>query len=119
MSVCFLLRTQKTEGRAKLSARIQSPKLGVNILASTNIDVDIAKYNASPKGKLHTIYMNSPEGLRISQLTSQITAAIDSKFRAGVKLTPKQVRTIIDDIVLKEEREKEQKKKGHEESHSQ
>ena len=57
MSVCFILRTRKTEGRAPLVARIQSPKLGVNILSTTTIDVDIVKYTASPKGKLHTIYM--------------------------------------------------------------
>ena len=110
MSVCFILRTRKTDGRAKLVARIQSPKLGVNILSTTTIEVDVAKYSASPTGKLHTIYMNSPEGLRISQLTSQITAAIDSQLRKGVKLTPDQARTIIDDIVLKEEREAEIKR---------
>lgn len=54
--------------------------------------------------------MNSPEGLRISLLTSQITAAIDSQLRQGIKLTPAQARIIIDDIVLKEERDAERKR---------
>ena len=62
MSVSFTLRTRKKEGRAKLVARIQSPKLGVNILTTTTIEVDVAKYTASPTGKLHTIYMNTPKG---------------------------------------------------------
>ena len=91
-------------------ARIQSPKLGVNILTTTTIEVDVAKYTASPTGRLHAIYMNSPEGLRISLLTSQITAAIDSQLRQGIKLTPAQARIIIDDIVLKEERDAERKR---------
>lgn len=110
MSVSFILRTRKTEGRAKLVARIQSPKNGVNILATTNIEVDVAKYTASPKGKLHTIYMNTSEGVRIKQLTSQITAAVNSQLLKGVKLTTEQARTIIDEIVLKEEREAERKR---------
>lgn len=110
MSVSFTLRTRKKEGRAKLVARIQSPKLGVNILTTTTIEVDVAKYTASPTGKLHTIYMKTPEGLRISLLTRQVTAAIDSLLRQGVKLTPEQARMIIDDIVLKEEHEAEQRR---------
>lgn len=110
MSVSFILRTKKKEGRAKLVARIQSPKLGVNILTTTTIEVDVAKYTASPTGKLHTIYMKSSEGLRISLLTRQVTAAIDNQLRQGVKLTPQQARTIIDDIVLKDEREAERKR---------
>ena len=105
MSVCFILRTRKTEGRAPLVARIQSPKLGVNILSTTTIDVDIVKYTASPKGKLHTIYMKTEEGMRIKTLTAQITAAVDNLLRQGVKITPEQARTLIDDIVLKEEKE--------------
>ena len=110
MSVSFILRTKKKEGRAKLVARIQSPKLGVNILTTTPIEVDVAKYTASPTGKLHNIYMKSPDGLRISQQIGEITSAIDYKLRQGVKLTPEQARTIIDDIVFKEEREAERKR---------
>ena len=110
MSVSFTLRTRKKEGRAKLVARIQSPKLGVNILTTTTIEVDIAKYTASPTGKQHTIYMKTPEGLRISLLTRLVTAAIDSQLRQGVKLTPGQARMIIDDVVLKEEHEAEQRR---------
>ena len=110
MSVSYILRTKKKDGRAKLVARIQSPKLGVNILTTTTIEVDVAKYTASPTGKLHKIYMKSPEGLRISQQLGEITSAIDYQLRQGVKLTPEQARIIIDDIVHKEEREAERKR---------
>lgn len=54
--------------------------------------------------------MNTPEGLRISLLTGLVTAAIDSQLRQGVKLTPEQARTIIDDIVLKDEHDAEKKR---------
>lgn len=49
--------------------------------------------------------MKSKEGIRIKELTTKITTAIDSLLRQGVKITPDQARTLIDDIVMKEERE--------------
>lgn len=66
MSVSFKLRTTRTDGDGYLTARIQAEKLGVNLLIKTPIKVDIAKYTASPKGKVFPAYMSSPEGRKSS-----------------------------------------------------
>ena len=100
---------RKTDGpNSWFAFSVQNSESIYLILTTTTIEVDVAKYPASPTGKLHSIYMNTPGGLRISLLTRQETAAIDSQFRQGVELIPKLSRTFIDDIVLKEEHEAEQ-----------
>lgn len=104
MSVSFKLRTVKKEGTACLTARIQAEKLGVNLLIKTPIKVDIAKYTASPKGKVYPAYMSSDEGQKIQRLKLEIESAINSLTDAGTKLTSEQARKIIEDICYKEER---------------
>ncbi len=107
MSVTFRVRTRKQEGRAPLMARILNNKLKVDILVATTITVDVAKYTASPTGRLYANYMKSPEGVKIQEQMASVTAALDSYLRQGIKLTTDQARKIIDDVVLKEEREAE------------
>ena len=114
MSVTFRLRTRKKEGKAPLMARILNNKLNVDILVATTITVDVAKYTASPTGRLYVNYMNSPEGVKIKEKMAGVTSAIDSYLRQGVKLTTDQARKIIDDVVLKEEREAELKRQQEE-----
>lgn len=104
MSVSFKLRTVKKEGTACLTARIQAEKLGVNLLIKTPIKVDIAKYIASPKGKVYPAYMSSEEGQKIQRLKLEIESAINLLTDAGTKLTSEQARKIIEDICYKEER---------------
>ena len=95
-------------------ARILNNKLNVDILVATTITVDVAKYTASPTGRLYVNYMNSPEGVKIKEKMAGVTSAIDSYLRQGVKLTTDQARKIIDDVVLKEEREAELKRQQEE-----
>ena len=109
MSVAFKVRTRKTEGRVPLVARILDNKHGVDILVATPITVDVAKFTASPTGRLYSIYMKSPEGIKISEQMNQITAALESQMRQGIKMTTENARKIIDDIALKEQREAERK----------
>ena len=78
MSVSFKLRTTRTDGDGYLTARIQAEKLGVNLLIKTPIKVDIAKYTASPKGKVFPAYMSSPEGQKIQRSKLEIESAINS-----------------------------------------
>ena len=105
MSVSFKLRTTKKEGDAYLTARIQAEKLGVNLLVKTPIRVDIAKYTASPTGKLYKAYMSSEEGARIQQAKLDIEQAINSLTDAGTKLDSAQAKAVIEDIFYREERE--------------
>ena len=107
MSVTFKIRTRKKEGRAPLVARILNNKLQVDILVATTITVDVAKFTASPTGRLYANYMKSPEGVKVKELTASVTSALESYLRQGVKLTTDQARKVIDDIVMKEEREAE------------
>ncbi len=121
MSVSFKIWSKKTEGKVPLVARCICNKLKVDIQVPTPIMVDVVKYTASPTGRLYAIYMNSPEGIKISQQMADVTTAIESQFRQGVKLSKKQVQTIIDDIVFQEERaaakkKKEEKKRREEEA---
>lgn len=105
MSVSFKLRTTRTDGDGYLTARIQAEKLGVNLLIKTPIKVDIAKYTASPKGKVFPAYMSSPGGQKIQRSKLEIESAINSITDSGKKLTSDQAKKIIDDIYYKEERE--------------
>lgn len=114
MSVSFRLRTRKTEGKAPLMARILNNKLNVDILVATTIMVDVAKFTASPTGRLYANYMKSPEGVKIQDQMASVTSALDSYLRQGVKLTTEQARKIIDDVVLKEQREEELKRQQQE-----
>ncbi|MBR3387286.1 MAG: site-specific integrase [Bacteroidales bacterium] len=107
MSVTFKIRTRKKEGRAPLVARILNNKLQVDILVATTITVDVAKFTASPTGRLYANYMKSPEGVKVKELMASVTSALESYLRQGVKLTTDQARKVIDDIVMKEEREAE------------
>jgi len=107
MSVSFKLRTTKKEGDAYLTARIQAEKLGVNLLVKTPIKVDVGKYTASPKCKVHVSYMRSPEGMRIQQLKLEIESAINSITDAGTKLDTESARKVIEDIFYRDEREAE------------
>lgn len=111
MSVSFKIWSKKTEGKVPLVARCISYKLKIDFQVPTPIMVDVVKYTASPTGRLYAIYMSSPEGVKISQQMADVTSAIESQFRQGVRLTKKQAQTIIDDIVFKEQREAEKKKK--------
>lgn len=104
MSVSYKLRTTKKEGEAYLSARIQAEKLGVNLLVKTPIKVDIAKYTASPTGRLYAAYMKSEEGLLILSLQQEIAKAIQSQLDVRVKLDAESAKKIIDDIYYREER---------------
>lgn len=119
MSVSFKIWSNKTEGKVPLIARCICNKLKVDIQVPTSIKVDVAKYTASPTGRLYSNYMNSPEGIKIKQQMADVTAAIESSFRQGTKLTKQLAQDIIDDIVFKEEREaakkKEEEKKRKEE----
>ncbi len=107
MSVSFKLRTVKKDGEANLTARIQAEKIGVNLLVKTPIKVDVAKYTASPQGKLYRAYMSSPEGQRIQQLKLEMESAINSLTDAGTKLDTEAAKKVIEDIYYREEREAE------------
>ena len=107
MSVIFMLRTKKQEGRAPLSARIISHKLGLDMKVVTTITVDVAKYTASPTGRVYTNYMKSAEGVKIREQMAKATAAIESYLRQGFKPNGEAARKIIDDVVLKETRERQ------------
>ena len=101
-----MLRTQKNQGKAPLTARISSSKLGLDIKVVTTIMVDVAKYTASPTGRVYMNYMKSPEGIKIQQQMADVTAAIESYLRQGFKPNSEAARKIIDDVVLKETRSK-------------
>src|SRR5574344_137369 len=104
MSVSFKLRTVKKEGEAYLTARIQAERAGVNLLVKTPIKVDVAKYTASPTGKVFPAYMRSGEGQKIQALKLEIESAINSLTDSGKKLTSEQAKQVIDDIYYREER---------------
>jgi integrase len=114
MSISFKLRTAKKEGEAYLTARIQAEKLGVNLLVKTPIKVNIAKYTASPGGKLYKAYMASEEGLSIKQHTINIEKAISSALESGIILDSAKAKQIIDDVFYKDEREAQEQREQEE-----
>ena len=61
MAVSFKLRTQKSVGNAPLFARIQAPKLNVNLLLCTHIEVDIEKWNYAHTSSDFKDYIKTPE----------------------------------------------------------
>ncbi len=110
MSVSFSVWSKKKEGRVPLIARILNNRLNIDIRVATPIIVDVARFTASPTGRVYANYMKSPEGVKVSTQMASVSSAIDSYFRQGMKLTKDEARTIIDDIVLKEEREAERER---------
>ena len=104
MSVSFKLRTQKTEGKAPLIARIQSARLGVNLLLSTHLEVDIALWKKPHSSRAYKSYINSSEGQKVVSLCEEIKLAVESLLSQGICLTSAMAENLIDDIVYREER---------------
>ena len=113
MAVSFKLRTQKTVGNAPLFARIQAPKLNVNLLLCTHIEVDIEKWNYAHTSSDFKDYIKTPEGKRVKELTAEIKKSIDSLLRQDIKLTTVMAEKLMDDIVYREERLVAQKKHNY------
>ena len=104
MSVSFKLRTQKTEGKAPLYARIQVVKQNVNLLLCTPIEVDVEIWNKPHTSRKFKAYINSSEGRRICEFTDEIKSTIDLLTIQGIKITSSMAERLIDDIVYREER---------------
>ena len=113
MAVSFKLRTQKSVGNAPLFARIQAPKLNVNLLLCTHIEVDIEKWNYAHTSSDFKDYIKTPEGKRVKELTAEIKKSIDSLLRQDIKLTTVMAEKLMDDIVYREERLVAQKKHNY------
>lgn len=115
MATSFTLRTSKNSGLASLSVRVQRPESGVNILLSTHLQVDIAKWRASStNAKSRENYRKSkPE---LWSMLDNIRAALDVASEKG--LTAEDARQIVDGIVYKKEieeakaREEAKRKEG-------
>ena len=104
MSVSFKLRTSKSKGKAPLFVRIQAAKLGVNLLLSSHLEVDITLWNKSHKSLAFKAYINSEEGHRIAVLTEEIKLSVESLLSQGISLTSAMAENLIDDIIYREER---------------
>ena len=104
MSVSFKLRTQKREGLAPLYARIQAPSLGVNLLLSTHIEVDIEKWSLPHASDDFKEYLNTPEGMRAKELTKEIKRSIDSLLYQDIKVSTGMAEKLIYNIVYREKR---------------
>ena len=104
MAVSFRLRTQKMAGKAPLYIRVQEADLKVNLLQSTNLDVDIQIWNKSHTGKAFKAYTKSSEGRRVSELCEEIKHSVESLLSQDIKITSAMLEKLIDDIVYREER---------------
>ena len=104
MAVSFRLRTQKTAGKAPLYVRVQDLNLKVNLMLSTHLDVDIETWNKPHTGRAFKVYINSPEGRRVYELSEEIKHTIESLLSQGISITSAMTEKLIGDIVYREER---------------
>ena len=104
MSVSFKLRTRKTVGKAPLVARIQSPRLGVNLLLSTHLEVDIILWNKPHTSRAYISYINSEEGQRVMSLCKEIKQGVESLLYQEICITSEMAENLINNIVYREER---------------
>ena len=104
MSVSFKLRTRKTVGKAPLVARIQSPRLGVNLLLSTHLEVDIILWNKPHTSRAYISYINSEEGQRVMSLCKEIKQGVESLLYQEICLTSEMAENLINNIVYRKER---------------
>ena len=91
-------------GKAPLYIRVQEADLKVNLLQSTNLDVDIQIWNKSHTGKAFKAYTKSSEGRRVSELCAEIKHSVESLLSQDIKITSAMLEKLIDDIVYREER---------------
>ena len=104
MSVSFKLRTLKSKGKAPLFVRIQAAKLGVNLLLSTHLEVDIVLWNKPHTSRAFKAYIDSDEGHRVLARSNEIKFAIESLLSQDICLSSAMTEKLIDDIVYREER---------------
>lgn len=104
MAVSFRLRSQKEAGKAPLYIRVQEPKLKVNLLQSTHLDVDIKMWNKPHTGRAFKAYINSSEGRRAYELSEEIKHSVESLLSQDIIVTSAMLDKLIDDIVYREER---------------
>lgn len=95
MATSFILKASKETGFAPLFVRVQRPKAGVNILLSSHIEVDIARWrDASTNATKLKNYRNSERELW--NMLDQIRDTLDAASDNG--LTSKQAKALIDRI---------------------
>ena len=111
MATNYFLRTTQRSGMATLFARIRSRKLNVDIKASTNIEVDIERWNYAQKSSASLKrFQNTPEGKTLFTKLDKIADAVDVILNRGEKISQTQVKEIIDQIVFSEVYEEERQK---------
>ena len=72
----FFLRTNQTAGNASLYLKISRPKLGVQWMVNTKIDVDVAEWTKAQSGtKNLTKYFSTDAGQKVQKLMTTGKAA--------------------------------------------
>lgn len=71
----YFIRTERTEGLARLYTRVQKRTPSINLLLAIDVEVDVAKWNKSFQEL--SIYARTPEGKRVERMVQDVDRAID------------------------------------------
>ena len=107
MATTFFLRTKRKNGYAPVCIRVQSSVLKINIRQSTNLMVAIQKWNLSRSSRNFKNFLYSPEGHVLFEKLEEIRLTIDKKIKSGVSVTAEQVRQIVQEVVYREQRNRQ------------
>ena len=107
MATTFFLRTKRKKGYAPICVRVQSSVLKINIRQSTNLTVAIQKWNLSRSSRNFKNFLYSPEGHVLFEKLEEIRLTIDKKIKSGVSVTAEQVRQIVQEVVYREQRNRQ------------
>ena len=110
MAASFYIRTTKTKGTVTLFVRLQSVKHNINHKASTPLQVDIKAWNNSKKGsvQMDNFRKSNPE---TAKKMDELKNALDETLSRETGITQKEFTDIINEVVYREAREAQQRKK--------
>lgn len=121
MAASYFIRTKKAKGPVGICLRIRSTELNVNIRQATGIEIPYDKWILDRNGVAWDNFSKKePWKTKLSML-EKMKDTINEQLRAGIAITAKQAKAIIDDVLYEETRAaakaaKEEKKRAAEEA---
>ena len=117
MAVIFVLRTSHDKGMATLFARVRSRKLKIDFKVDTLVEVDIEQWKkAQSSTDNFRKFRKSAEGSKLFSKLDILESSINAKLDAGEVVTPDAARKIVEDVMYKEIREEEERRRLEEEA---
>lgn len=106
----FFIKTKQTEGKAPLYVRVRKRVPSMDFFLNTHLDVDITSWN---KCKTQSDYFKSAKALE--KRLFEVDSAIDNALAEG-KVDVEDFRVAVENVVFKEQKAAERKRKEQEEA---